>query len=49
MSIAKQITTGIVVAMVATALLLPSRHAAPVINAFTNFSVGSIRGSEGLT
>jgi hypothetical protein len=47
MSIGQKIAGGVVLAMVATAVLLPGRQTVPVLNAATNFSKGTISTAEG--
>jgi hypothetical protein len=43
----KELTAGVVAAMVLTALLLPGRQTAPVFNAINGLLRGVIRASEG--
>lgn len=45
--VAQKVAAGVVAAMVLTAVLLPGRQTVPVLNAAKNFSVGTIRASEG--
>lgn len=47
MSLAQKIAGGVVVAMVATAVLLPNRQTVPVLNAASNLSTGVISTAEG--
>lgn len=47
MTTAQKFAGGVVLAMVATAVLLPGRQTVPVLNATKNLSVGVIRSAEG--
>jgi hypothetical protein len=47
MSTAQKLAGGVVLAMVATAVLLPGRQTVPVINATTGLAKGVITTSEG--
>lgn len=47
MTTAQKIAGGVVLAMVATAVLLPGRQTVPVLNATTQLAKGVISTSEG--
>lgn len=47
MTTLQKVAGGVVVAMVATAVLLPGRQTVPVLNAGTNLIKGTISTAEG--